>query len=178
MAVSKVVYGGNTLIDLTGDTVAADKLLSGYTAHDAAGNAITGTATAGGGGAPSTIVAGDTPVAMNPIVCTASSTSALTATNLTQTINKAGTYRVRFVVGGGDESSTSYHAKAQLYKNGVAVGSSVSNDGTSSTCLVENDVECAAGDVLTAYLQGYKYWSYTLGYVTMMVASIDWDYGF
>lgn len=30
------------MIDLTGDTVAADALLSGTTAHDKAGNAITG----------------------------------------------------------------------------------------------------------------------------------------
>lgn len=43
MPVSKVVYGGNTVIDLTGDTVAADKLGAGYTAHGADGSAITGT---------------------------------------------------------------------------------------------------------------------------------------
>lgn len=42
MAVSKVVYGGEALIDLTGDTVTADRLLAGVTAHDAAGNAVTG----------------------------------------------------------------------------------------------------------------------------------------
>lgn len=42
MAYSKIIYGGNVLIDLTGDTVAADKLLAGTTAHDKAGNAITG----------------------------------------------------------------------------------------------------------------------------------------
>lgn len=42
MAVNKVVYGSNTLIDLTGDTVTADKLLNGYTAHDKAGNPIIG----------------------------------------------------------------------------------------------------------------------------------------
>lgn len=42
--VSKVVYGDETLIDLTSDTVAADNLLAGATAHDAAGNAIVGTA--------------------------------------------------------------------------------------------------------------------------------------
>lgn len=29
MAYSKIIYGGNVLIDLTGDTVAADKLLAG-----------------------------------------------------------------------------------------------------------------------------------------------------
>ena len=41
--VNKVVYDGTTLIDLTSDTVAANKLLSGYTAHDASGAQITGT---------------------------------------------------------------------------------------------------------------------------------------
>lgn len=41
--VNKVVYDGDTLIDLTEDTVAADKLLAGYTAHDASGAAVTGT---------------------------------------------------------------------------------------------------------------------------------------
>lgn len=45
MGVSKVVYGGNTLIDLTTDTIEAAKLLSGYTAHGADGETITGTCT-------------------------------------------------------------------------------------------------------------------------------------
>lgn len=44
MAVNKVVYGGNTLIDLSSDTVTADKLVKGTTAHDAKGEKITGTA--------------------------------------------------------------------------------------------------------------------------------------
>lgn len=43
MAISKVVYGGNTLIDLTADTIKADKLLEGYTAHGADGELVTGT---------------------------------------------------------------------------------------------------------------------------------------
>lgn len=47
MAVNKVVYGGNTLVDLTGDTVTADKLMQGYTAHDKTGTVIIGTATGG-----------------------------------------------------------------------------------------------------------------------------------
>lgn len=45
MAVSKVVYGGNTLIDLTGDSVTADKLLSGITAHGKDGDLVTGACT-------------------------------------------------------------------------------------------------------------------------------------
>ena len=40
--VNKVIYGNRTLIDLTGDTVQADKVLSGYTAHDKSGAPITG----------------------------------------------------------------------------------------------------------------------------------------
>lgn len=45
MAINKVVYGTQTLIDLTGDTVEAGKILDGYTAHDKAGEVITGTCT-------------------------------------------------------------------------------------------------------------------------------------
>lgn len=43
--ISKVVYGGKTLIDLTADTVTADKILSTYTAHDKSGTPIVGTCT-------------------------------------------------------------------------------------------------------------------------------------
>lgn len=45
MAISKVIYGGNTLIDLTADTVEASKLLKGITAHGANGEPVTGTCT-------------------------------------------------------------------------------------------------------------------------------------
>lgn len=40
---NKVIYNGTVLIDLTADTVTADKILAKYTAHDKAGNIITGT---------------------------------------------------------------------------------------------------------------------------------------
>lgn len=42
MAVNRVVYDGVTLVDLTSDTVTPDTLMAGVTAHDAAGNEITG----------------------------------------------------------------------------------------------------------------------------------------
>lgn len=45
MAISKVVYGGDVLIDLTADTVKADKMLKGYIAHGADGEPVTGTCT-------------------------------------------------------------------------------------------------------------------------------------
>lgn len=45
MANNKIIFGGETLIDLTGDTVTADKLAQGVTAHDKSGEIITGTNT-------------------------------------------------------------------------------------------------------------------------------------
>ena len=45
MAVNKVIYGGNTLIDLTGDSVTKDKLLVGASAHTMAGVKIDGECT-------------------------------------------------------------------------------------------------------------------------------------
>lgn len=49
MAVSKVVYGGRTLVDLTADTVDATKLSLGSTAHGADGEKVAGTAPRYGG---------------------------------------------------------------------------------------------------------------------------------
>lgn len=43
--INKVVYDGNTLIDLTGDTVQQNKVLSGYTFHYKDGTTKTGTCT-------------------------------------------------------------------------------------------------------------------------------------
>lgn len=54
---NKVVYYGETLMDISEDTVAASNLLSGYTAHDKSGAPITGSVTVvtyrTGAGAPS-----------------------------------------------------------------------------------------------------------------------------
>lgn len=43
MAVNKVIYGNEVLIDLTEDTVTEETLAEGYTAHGADGEMITGT---------------------------------------------------------------------------------------------------------------------------------------
>jgi len=55
MAINKVVYGNDTLIDLTSDTVTEDKVLDGYTFHDASGTLRTGT---GSGGSSTTVLGG------------------------------------------------------------------------------------------------------------------------
>ena len=57
MPVSKVVYGDQTLIDLTQDSVTADTLLEGVTAHSAAGVVLVGTyKPSGGQGAPTALI--------------------------------------------------------------------------------------------------------------------------
>lgn len=43
--INKIIYGGNTLIDLTSDTITASDLAYGKTAHDKSGTIITGTNT-------------------------------------------------------------------------------------------------------------------------------------
>ena len=48
MAISKIILNGTTQMDLTQDTVTAATLMSPRTAHGADGQAITGTASAGG----------------------------------------------------------------------------------------------------------------------------------
>lgn len=45
MAINKVIYGGETLIDLTSDTVTPAQLKLGVKAHDKTGTVITGTCT-------------------------------------------------------------------------------------------------------------------------------------
>lgn len=45
MARNKIIYYGETLIDLTGDTVTEATLLKGQTAHDKSGEIITGSCT-------------------------------------------------------------------------------------------------------------------------------------
>lgn len=48
MAINKVVFGTETLMDISKDTVTKDTLLQGITAHNAAGEAIIGEAISGG----------------------------------------------------------------------------------------------------------------------------------
>lgn len=50
MAVNKVCINGETVLDLSGDSVTPETLLAGVTAHNAAGAQIVGTANPGGGG--------------------------------------------------------------------------------------------------------------------------------
>lgn len=63
MAVNHVVINGEPVVDLRNDTVSADKLLEGATAHDKTGAQITGTVVLAtvytGSGAPAASLGSD-----------------------------------------------------------------------------------------------------------------------
>lgn len=58
-AISKVVYGNQTLIDLTADTITANDLAYGVTAHGADGEAIVGASTKDSDTSDATALAGE-----------------------------------------------------------------------------------------------------------------------
>ena len=103
MAVNKVIYGSEVLIDLTDDTVNASSLKQGYTAHDCHGNLITGTHVESGGssgaGLPDTIEAGDTPIwGKYKKLTTSSSSTKEQVLNIGRfVVPKDGTYRFTFI---------------------------------------------------------------------------------
>lgn len=114
MGNSKIVYYGETLIDLTGDTVEPAKLLKGVTAHDKSGTLITGTFKAAD---PYAIISVTYPEGS---VCTCSNGSVtLTAKDTTGkalfVIPSAGTWTVKAVSGSKSTSkAVSITAEGQV----------------------------------------------------------------
>lgn len=124
MATNKVVYNGNTLIDLSTDTVAsAADIVSGKVGHLRDGTVVTGTAPGGGSSKNVQTYIGRAEV----------NTTSYTATDVSIKVNKAGTYKCSWSM---DRNTTSGTNGSQLYKNGSAVGSahtSWTHNGASCT---------------------------------------------
>ena len=81
MAVNKVKAFGETLIDLTGDTVTPDTLAQGVTAHNAAGARITGRMTPNGSEAAQEIYYADFTVDFQRFMITGANTDYQTIVN-------------------------------------------------------------------------------------------------
>ena len=111
MAISKIILNSVTQMDLTGDTVQADRLLSPYTAHGADGEPITGTAS-GGVSKNVQVVQGTT----------RTNSSTMTAIGAEMTVSKTGTYDVYWSAFRNNTSS-GYTWQSQLYIDGTAHGS-------------------------------------------------------
>ncbi len=139
-------------------------------------NAVNDLPSDGGGGVPSTIVAGDTPVLAAGTGGAMASSSSMKASGVKITIPIAGTYRFKWFSAKLTDSGLSGTYASRLYKNGTAQGSSqtLSGDNAYKSCSV--DLTCAAGDVVEIYAQ-----SRGSGYPTAvgnLTACIDWDNGF
>lgn len=114
MGVSKVVYGNQTLIDISGDTVTPETLMNGYTAHDASGAAIVGNASGGGGDLSKYVTAVDAygePIGVDDF--------SFQITN--PTFNKA------IVIGDNVTNCVNMFRYASSFNNSVTFGNNVSN---------------------------------------------------
>lgn len=143
--VNKVVYGNNTLIDLTSDTATEDKVLQGYTFHKADGTQATGTAS--GGSSKNTQVHQST--------TRVASTTYTSANSLT--CSKTGTYTVYWST---MRSTTGGTSGSRLYIGGTAYGNAdtttwsnhVQNKEVTGVSITKNDtVEVKARSRSTNY---------------------------
>ena len=198
MAVNKVIYGSEVLIDLTDDTVNASSLKQGYTAHDCHGNLITGTHVESGGssgaGLPDTIEAGDTPIWMHLQMCTTRSDSSSDAYKLGSgrfVAPKDCTYRFTFV-GWTNAASSGNGSKARVYLS--TASNKLYSDGLGGTQVVNlpyndadtrsvhMDVALKAGQSIyffgrTASSSVSSYVAGSTGTVHAFLVSVAWDNG-
>lgn len=146
MAYNKIEANGETLIDLTSDTVTADTLVSGRTAHLASGEQITGTFE------PVTGVKGDTETAYRKgnVNVTPSNVGAVSYTTASQGLNDAQKANARTNIGAGTSSfSGSYNDLSNkptiptvnngtltIQKNGTNVATFTANQSGNSTANI------------------------------------------
>lgn len=129
-----------------------------------------------GGGVPSTIAAGNTPVMMASTLSVMCTSSSLKATGMKITVPFAGTYRFKWYMAKLTDSGLSGTYASSLYKNGTAQGSSQSVSGDYGYKSCSADITCAAGDTVEVYGQ-CRSSSYPLA-VGNLTACIEWDNGF
>lgn len=110
MAINKVVYHNNTLIDLTDTTATAADVATGKYFYTNAGVRTAGTNSGGGGGKNIQTYIGRAET----------NQTAYTATAVSVKVNKAGTYKCSWSM---DRNTTSGTNGSQLYVNGTAKGS-------------------------------------------------------
>ena len=176
MAYNKITINGSTILDLTADTVTAETLQEGVTAHNAAGTVITGSATSGGDLVPpdpieATTAEGNSQIVASSMLATFGSSNSYTATQSTITVPYAGTYLCRWV---GYNGSSRRSGRCALYKNGTVISGTTYTMSGISVNTYSTTVTCAAGDVLTVYVYGT---SSTYAAAGLLTLSIGWDIG-
>ena len=151
MAVNKVVYGENTLLDLSADTIVASALLSGYTAHDKSGAAITGTHQCGA----ASVATGTLELS------SASQTMSITGIGFTPTsmmliltdASGTTTSKVRSATGSGTRLDCQYYSGAGLLGTIVTTGNCTGTITTSA-----DSVALDTGSSVYTFLNGTWTW--------------------
>ena len=121
---------------------------------------------------PSTITAGNTPVLVSSTMAHTCTSTSMTATGISVTVPRAGTYRFKFSCA---RTNTSGTWTAQLYKNGSAISNATAT-WSSYQGTYSGDISCSANDKIEIYVKS-RGTSYRLitGHLT---ACINWDTGF
>lgn len=152
-------------------TATPNDVAAGVTFTSASGLRVEGTAQIGGG-FPSTITAGDTPVLFSSTMAHTCTSTTATATGISITVPRAGTYRFKFSCA---RTNTSDTFTAQLRKNGTAVSCATATwSSYQGSCTA--DISCNANDKIEIYSQS-RGTSYRL-ITGQLIACIDWDTGF
>lgn len=160
MPINKVIYNGNTLIDLSTDTLTdASQLAQGIKAHTRSGVVITGTASGGGDTKNVQCYQGYGEV----------KATSYTATSVTLTVNKTGTYTISWM---GYRASNGGTNGSQLYINNSAYGSAnttfVSTYGQS---VKLSNVSLKQGDVLVVRARS-RSTSYAMGVGNLSIVEV------
>lgn len=166
MAINKIIYGGTTLLDLTGDTVDVSHLLSGYKAHDRSGVQITGTCTYDSDTSDATASASEILTGVSAYVSGNKINGSMTNNgSVTGTITtKAGTYTIPqgFHDGGGTVAiSSTEQAKiiASNIKSGVVIlGVTGTYTGSTISAQAKTATPATTSQVITPD-SGYDYLS-------------------
>lgn len=170
--INKIIYGGETLIDLTTDTVQADKLLKGYKAHDKSGEVITGTCeydsnTSDATASADEILSGETAyVNSNKITGTMKNNGAVTG-NIT---TKAGIYTVpQGYHDGSGKVSIASAEQAKIIPDNIRQGVTIlgvqgTMSGTEGAKSQTKEVTPSTSEqtILPDTTQGYNYLSQVL----------------
>lgn len=136
MARNVVIFGGQTLIDLTPTTATETDVAQGKVFFKADGTQATGTASGGGSTKNVQVYSGWDYVRA----------SSYTATDVTITVSKTGTYKVSWM---GFRNTTSGTSGSQLYINGSSHGSATTSFTSSyGQHVTLNNVSLDEGDVL------------------------------
>lgn len=129
-------------------------------------------ASSGGITIPNTISEGNTPVLVSSTMAHTCTSTYATATGISITVPRAGTYRFKFSCA---RTNTSGTWTAQLYKNGSAISNATAT-WSSYQGSYNGTVTCAANDKIEIYAKS-RGSSYRL-ITGQLVACIDWDTGF